>query len=223
MSEQQDSSENTMGDAHTPPSAPAINPAVNPAMRPAINRTMNPAMRPATDSATDPARDPNSSTSPASHHYASLASDEYASLASSGPVSPSSVLRARLHNQSPMRLGSQPLQPPDSPTPKAADRKRVFAESQRNRYAVRRAALTQPQLRQQEPSVNNENHRDQEATGTLERFMEIRERCEKVAPSKENKGTVFPNSKTMVEEFLKRSREPRDPPSDSDADMGGFI
>ncbi|KAJ5145775.1 uncharacterized protein N7515_000339 [Penicillium bovifimosum] len=208
MSEQQDLPENTMGDAHTPTSASA--------------------MHPATDSATNPGTHPDGSTSPASNDYASPTSANYASPASGDPISPSSVLRTRVHNQSVMGRESQPLQPPDTPTPKAADRKRVFAASQRNQYAVRRAAIAKHQRRQQEQAVNNENYRDQpdESTGlgVIDRYLEIRERCEQVANPKENMGTAFPNSKMMVEEFLKRPRGPQNPPNDDDdTEMGGFL
>ncbi|KAJ5145750.1 uncharacterized protein N7515_000314 [Penicillium bovifimosum] len=208
MPVQQDLSENTVGDAYTPSSAPAMNPAINPAM--------DPAMDPETNSATDSATDP----------------DNYASPASGDPVSPSSVLRERLHNQYAMGLGSQPLQPPDTPTPKAANKKQVSAQSQRNKYAVRRAALVRHQRSRQERSLNNENHRDQpdESTGVMQHFLEIREMCEQVATSRSTWARTgsFPTPGD-VEEFLKHPRGPQNPPkpqssrSDSDADMGGLI
>ncbi|KAJ5562391.1 hypothetical protein N7535_003156 [Penicillium sp. DV-2018c] len=133
-------------------------------------------------------------------------------------TSPTLVLQTRLQNQIPMSLGSEPLPLPETPTPKTAARKRVFAEQQRRQYAARRAAIAEFDLRtermRQEQFLNDENHpfQPKDSTNPTHRVQKFGQACEELTSSNE-----------MVKAFLNSRRGQQDHPAEDDEGMGRFL
>ncbi|CAI7581836.1 unnamed protein product [Penicillium viridicatum] len=135
-------------------------------------------------------------------------------------VSPKPVPVACNQEQSPIRLRSGNMQPPESPTPKGVRAKRSWTKEQQRRYSARRAPIAQDSRvnyfrsmrTQRDNRANNENARQQdEYTDMMENYHQIQDLHSTIS------------SKRMVDLFLDSRRRQMGEVTDNDTTTEAFL